>query len=371
MQWKRLIAQQRIKEMMSSAFDHGTMGHAYLFCGDTGTGTFAAALELSMALLCAGETEPPCYRCASCRKVLSFSHPDFHVVMPLSLRKEHKAADGTVSEAGWNELAARVRERIEDPYLIPEFSTQPSIPVDWVRETTHAIRRGALEGGRNITVIDGIDSMKKESANAMLKTLEEPPPGTLLLLCTSRPHAVLPTILSRCQMVRFAALPPDVIRSELVSRYSVEEDDPRIDSVVHTGSLGRAWSMLRSSDSDGWKDAREFWDLITAGDWMPLFEKIDEFSEYGDYSRYENLFVQLLYGIRNAFFTKIRGSENYIMGDHRLSVPARETASSDSAEVCMRECETAISRIRARGNSGLVLINFAFSVMEWYHGKKQ
>jgi hypothetical protein len=106
-------------------------------------------------------------------------------------------------------------------------------------------------------------------------------------------------------------------------------------------------------------------------EWLPLFEKIDQLAAGGDYSRYENLFVQLLHGIRNAFFTKIKGSENYIMGDHQLPVSPHEIASPSSVEALMKECEIAIRRIRAHANTALVMGNFAFSVMEYYHGKKQ
>ncbi|MBN1578586.1 MAG: hypothetical protein JW913_18630 [Chitinispirillaceae bacterium] len=371
LQWKRLIGQERIKEVFSSVFLNNTIGHAYLLCGDAGTGTFAAALEFSMALLCGHEAARPCYSCGNCRRVRSYSHPDFHVVMPLALQKEHKSTDGKITEAGWEEFAARVRERIEDPYLMPEFSTLPTIPVDWIREITHSVRRGAVEKGKNIVILDGIDVMQQESANTMLKTLEEPPPDTLLLLCTDRPHAVLPTIVSRCQLLRFAALPPDTIRAELVSRCSLSPDDARLDAVVHVGSLGRAQSLLQHVDTSALRDALEFWRLIIGEDRLALFNKIDELSASADYGRHENLFMQLMYGIRNAFFTKIDGTENYIIGDSSLSGTLTQVTTPHAADLLAHYCETAIGRIRARANIALVLNNFALSVMEFYNEQKQ
>ena len=371
LQWNRLIGQERIKEVFSSAFAHGTLGHAYLLCGETGAGTFAAALELSTALLCTSESGRPCLSCSACKKVRSYAHPDFHVVMPLALHKEHKGSDGKITEAGWEEFALRVRQRIEDPYLVPEFATHPSIPVDWVREVTHAIRRGAIEKGKNIVILDGIDLMQQESANALLKTLEEPPADTLLLLCTDRPHAVLPTIISRCQLLRFAALTPAAIRSELIARFSLQPEDPRLDNVVHTGSLGRARVLFEHIETSDLRNAREFWHLITNQDWLAICTMIETISDLGDYSRYENLFMQLLYGIRNAFFTNIEGTENYIMGDSSLSGTLAAVATPHVAEMLARHCETAISRIRARANIALVLTSFALSVMEYFNEQKQ
>jgi len=284
--------------------------------------------------------------------------------MPLALKKEHKGSDNKITEAGWEEFAVRVRERMEDPYLVPEFPTLPTIPVDWVREVTHAIRRGAVEKGKNIVIIDGVDIMLQESANAMLKTLEEPPPDTLLLLCTERPHVVLPTIASRCQLLRFAGLRPDTLRSELVARYGIRNDDPRLDAVQHVGSLGRARLLLQHFDIAEERDANEFWRLIVGRDRLAVFQKIDALTEAADYRSYENLFIQLLYGIRNAFFTNIEGTENYIIGDSSLTGSLPELTTLAGAELFRGYCEKAINRIKARANAALVLADFALSVME-------
>ena len=371
LQWKRLIGQEHIKEVLTSAFSRDTLGHAYLLCGDTGVGTFTAALELTMALHCAAEGARPCYTCSQCHRVLNFSHPDFHVVMPLSLQREHKGSDGKITDAGWEELSLRVRERVEDPYRVQEFSSRPAIPVEWIREITHTIRRGGIEEGKNIVIIDGIDMMQKESANAMLKTLEEPPEGTLLFLCTERPHAVLPTILSRCQILRFAALKPALIRSQLIGTLSIDDNDPRLDEVIHCGSLGKARLLLDHVDSEDRGIIAGFWRDIVTGDWLPLFERIDQLVSIGDYGRYENFFIQLMYGIRNAFLTNMEGTENYIMGDRSLASEFEGITSPQMAEALVQCCETAVGRLRSHVNSGLVLTNFALAVMECYHGKKQ
>lgn len=370
-QWKRLFGQERIKEVLSGAFANGTLGHAYLLCGDAGAGTFTAAIEMAMALLCNNDKTCPCYECSGCRKVMSFSHPDFHIVMPLALQKEYKGSDGKITEAGWEELARRVKERIDNPYMEPRHSTIPLIPVDWIRELTHAIRRGATEKGMNIAVIDGIETMQKESANALLKTLEEPPDGTILFLCTNRLHAVLPTIVSRCQLLRFAALSPEIIRRDLAATFSVAPDDSRLRNVEHVGSISRARQLFEETDLHSGQDAADFWKNIVEQDWNALFTRIDEFSNGWDYGRFASFFEQLLQGIRNAFFNNIGGTENYIIGDHSHCAVYTGIGSPFIAEKLTGFCESALRAVRARANGSLVLINFALAVMEFYHGKKQ
>jgi DNA polymerase-3 subunit delta' len=367
LQWKRLIGQERIKEVFSSAFSSDTLGHAYLFCGDTGVGTFAAALDIAMALHCNDNNKRPCYQCSSCKKMADFSHPDFHVIMPLALQKEHKGSDGKLTDAGWDEMVLQVKKRIVDPYCLPEFSVIPSIPVEWIREVTHAIRRGPIEKGKNIIIIDGIDTLQQESANAMLKTLEEPPADTLFLLCTSRPPAVLPTIVSRCQILRFSALSPELLRAEMVKRFSISDTDERLSEVVFTGSLSKACQLFEGADTGDAQQAVELLQLIKTRDMLALFEKIDQLSTLGDYSIYEKMFIRMMYGVRNAFFTKISDTENYIMGDSVLSDIFGTVSTPQEAEILVQYCETAISRIRSRANIALVLINFAFSVMEFFN----
>lgn len=369
--WRYLVGQERIKEVFEAAFGSNTLGHAYLFCGDSGAGTFAAALDIAMAIHCLSEHDKPCTTCVSCKKILGLNHPDFHVIMPLSLQKEHKGSDGRISDVGWDEVYAKVRQRIIDPFALQEFTALPSIPVEWIRECMHAIRRGAVQNGKNVVIIDGVETMQPESANAMLKTLEEPPAGTILILCTARLHAVLPTIISRCQLCRFSALPPDIIRTELSTKYSIAPDDARLNDVQFAGSIGKARQLLADTTTDEGATVKELLRLITLRETIPLFETIDQLSIAGDYGLYERMFIRIMYGVRNAFFTNLGDAGNYIMGDNALTDIFGMIATPQAAEQVVALCETAIRRLRARANSSLVLAQFAFSVMEFFNEQKQ
>lgn len=313
--WNKLIAQERIRSVFDSAFESGTLGHAYLLCGDAGSGKFAAAFDLAQALLCTSETRKPCGECASCKKVSRYSHSDFHVIMPVCLEKEHKNSDGKLSEAGWQLLSETVNKRIEDPYALRTFSSIPSIPVEWVKEVTHAIMRGPLEGTRNVVIMDSVDLMSTEAANAMLKTLEEPPAGTMMILCTTRIHAVLPTIISRCQILRFGWLTPQTIRSSLAQRFNVAEQDPKITSCTGFGSLGEAVAQFQNPASELLDDVLKFWTSCIEQDWPTLTGIIDTFSMLDDYGSYEKIFLLIMQGIRSSFFRTLDGAENYIMND--------------------------------------------------------
>jgi hypothetical protein len=160
--WKHLVAAARVKEMLSSAFSSGSLGHAYLFCGDEGVGKFAAALDMALALVCTGKATVPCLSCPACRKVLHNSHPDVHIILPVSLEKEHKSSDGTLNKTGWDFLSSTVVSKIVSPYPPLGYTGVPAIPVEWIKEVNHAILRGSVSGDRTVAIICGIDLMNKE-----------------------------------------------------------------------------------------------------------------------------------------------------------------------------------------------------------------
>ena len=231
--------------------------------------------------------------------------------------------------------------------------------------------RGALESHRNIAILDGIDFMQKESANAMLKTLEEPPSGALMLLLTERVHAVLPTIVSRCQMLRFSYVPPEQIRSHLVSRFQISNDDKRLDDVVNTGSLGQSLFLWDNPVREITAEVVEFWKMCAGQDWMAAAAMIDRLSEHDNTSVYENFFVEMVHLVRNAFFRKIGGTENYIMGDRSLELDIGRISTPDQVEEIVKLCEKSIGHLKAHAGISLILVNFAINIMEILNGKEQ
>jgi DNA polymerase III delta' subunit len=369
--WKQLAGQERIKDVLGAAYEHNTLGHAYLFCGESGTGKFAAALELGMALLCKSELAHPCYECEACRKVMHYTHPDFHVILPVSLQKEHKSDSSKLTDDGWKYISEAIGARIANPYFPREFSTIPSIPVEWMRELNHAVLRGALEGGKNVAILDGVDTMNKESANSMLKTLEEPPEGTIMILLTNRINSVLPTLVSRCQILRFSTLSPDVIRREISARYGIDPSDPKVEAVLYTGSLGKSIFLYENPSEEISRVALEFWNFCAANDWDAIAARIDNLSEIDDYSTFEKFFTHMMHFIRNAFYNKLKGTENYIIGKGAEEFDLKGISDPVKIEELVQTCQNAIGWIQSRAQISLVLVQFAISVMETINGKKQ
>jgi DNA polymerase III delta' subunit len=399
--WKYLVAQDRVREILGELFSSGTLGHAYMFCGEEGVGKFAAALDMAMALLCTGGASVPCHECASCKKVLHNNHPDLHIVLPLPFRDEHRTIDGNgkeiLSQKGWEFISASVFRKIKVPYLPLSFGKEdgeekddsgkkisfkiPTIPVDWIRKLNHEIVRGPIAGERSVVIFHDIDIMKDSSANAFLKTLEEPPANTFMFLTTSMPASVLPTIASRCQTVRFGHVPPQQIKDELVKAFGSAVNDQEIaDAVFYSmGSLGRALIQMQTEQSaEGIKtlqetaeDVKQFWNLCCSGDWLAVTHALDSLVKERNFAVHEQFLSYMLYLIRNTFLHKTGRSENYFDPGNVLADPSGIFSDPSRTSVITKACDEALSSVRRYGNVGIIFVNLIMTVMETLNVEKQ
>src|SRR5262245_33823690 len=178
MPW-RVRGHDALIEGFRRVVQRGRLAHAYLFAGPSGVGKRLFAGELARALLCEKPNGAldPCGTCPSCVQVDAGTHPDFY------------------------------------PAARPEGAHE--FPIDLMRSLCASFSLKSARGRGTVIVIDDADDLNEESANCFLKTLEEPPPRSVLILIGSSPQRQLPTIVSRCQVVRFAPLPAGLVRDLL------------------------------------------------------------------------------------------------------------------------------------------------------------
>ena len=228
MPFSEVIAQDRAVGALRAALRRGALHHAYLFGGPAGTGKARAARSLAQAANCEGAVEgpggfrdEPCGVCRPCRKIEADNHPDV-----LWLAEER-----VMARAGrWEPKAGR--------------SPSKDIVVDQVRDQVdHRLSLKRFEGRRRFVVIDPADAMNPQAQNALLKTLEEPPEDTTLVLVASSPDALLPTIRSRCLRIPFGPIPDE----QVVTRLEAQGRSPaeaRLAAALAGGSMGRALALV-------------------------------------------------------------------------------------------------------------------------------
>lgn len=217
--WSQFRGHAEQREMFRRAVQRGRLSQSYLFVGPDGVGKQQFARRLAQSLLCqeGGAVLEACGECSGCRPYLAGNHPDFLYVGRPEGKRELQI-----------ELIAGPKERRGQEGLCHDLSLRP------------------LAGSRKVAIINDADTMNDESANAFLKTLEEPPERAILLLIASNLDAVMPTIRSRCQLVRFAPLSITDIEALLLEQDLVQSpDEARFAARLSEGSLTIARQLLQ------------------------------------------------------------------------------------------------------------------------------
>lgn len=236
-----LTGNERIKEVLRRMIAARRVPGALLFAGEEGVGKKLFALEVAKALNCrtpAG-TEA-CDACPSCQRIIKFTLPD------ADDRDAHK-------KMIWS---AHPDVGMARPY-------KRAILVDAMRDLEREANFRPYEGHARIFLIEDAEKLNEASSNAILKTLEEPPATTYLMLLTARPASLLPTIRSRCQLIRFAPLAPADIEAYLLqdSKRQLSAADARLLAHAARGSIGRALA----TNPDDYRARREaMLDVLTA-----------------------------------------------------------------------------------------------------------
>jgi DNA polymerase-3 subunit delta' len=221
-----LIGNARVREALGRAVEHDRLPHALLFVGPAGVGKRAFAVELARALLCDRPSgAESCDRCPSCLRVAAGEHLDVRVFEP----------EGTfVKIAQMRELA---REAFQTPF----------------------------EGRRRILIVDDAHCLREEAANAILKTLEEPPPTTLIVLVTDQPYSMLATIRSRCRTLHFSPVDTDDLEKYLAANFKRPAEDTKLLARVAAGRVGRALATDLSVYRDRRKEMLALLEVLASG----------------------------------------------------------------------------------------------------------
>lgn len=213
---------------------HNRLSHSYLFAGPPGVGKHATAMVFAQALLCEGGFPRPCRKCRHCRLFLARSHPNMVILIP------HPR---TAKES---DLASVLESFYTQPYEIRRPWAAPALSIESVRALRRDLALTSAGGQNRVAVISDAHTMTAEAANALLKTLEEPPAHSYFILISDSPDQLLPTILSRCQIVRFSGVPEEQVERALQEKLHIDEPLLRrqIARLAH-GNIARAFQLAR------------------------------------------------------------------------------------------------------------------------------
>ncbi len=207
-----IIGQQQIKDHLQNALRTGNISHAYILCGERGSGKEFVARVFSMALTCERGGDEPCQECHSCKQALSGNQPDI-------LWVTHEKPNSIGVED--------IRSQINGDILIRPYQSP------W-----------------KVYIIRDAEWMTLRAQNALLKTLEEPPAYGVILILTSNLEALLPTVVSRCVTLTFQPVPDNLMREYLMDTLKVPDYKADICVSFARGNIGRAKRLATSEDFD-------------------------------------------------------------------------------------------------------------------------
>lgn len=230
MSFETIIGQPRVKSLLTRMLISRRLPHALLFHGPEGVGKAAMALELAKALFCQ-QDDLYCNRCSDCRRVAQLSHPDLMVIFPAP--KQPKV----------EELQMVRQSLAQQPYHRYQPWANPFILIEMIRELKKAVALTSYENKGRVIIILDCHRMTVEAANSLLKVLEEPLGKTTLILVSSQLNLLLPTIVSRCQQVRFDPLTWEVIETALIEREQLSPERARLYARMCFGNYRRALEL--------------------------------------------------------------------------------------------------------------------------------
>jgi DNA polymerase III subunit delta' len=337
MSWHGIDGHDDVVERFRRAIARRRLASSFLFAGPAGIGKRAFALKLAQAMLCQTRPEEamdPCEACPSCAQVLAGTHPDLDMVA----KPEDKAFIPLALFIGDDEH--RRREGL-----------------------CHNIGLKPYQGRRKIALIDDADYLNAEGANALLKTLEEPPPRSVLILIGTAASKQLPTIRSRCQLVRFQPLATDVVGQLLLSKGLVADPaEARRLAQYSEGSIQRAMEL---ADGELWTFRDMLFEHLSAPmlDSVRLAQTVGKFvDEAGKEAPLRRARFRQVVGFAAGFYRELLRAQcgRTLSDDRELTARVRravDSGSNDSEATSARldRCLDAAAQIDRNANQATLV----------------
>ncbi len=374
MPFKDIIDQEIAKKILQGAIREKRIAHAYLFTGPPGVGKWFTAIETAKVVNCPKGGDTSCDDCPSCRKISRLIHPDLTLIFPLPPISASKKGKKEKEEEEQGNRNRFIREKLANPYKIVKFEKPGSISIEEVRNAQRNLLYTPVEGKIKVLVVQDPEKMSREAENGFLKTLEEPPKDSLLIFLSSEPEKLLPTIVSRCQRVRFKRISEELIAKKLEKDFDIPEKKALHYARLSEGSLGLALSLAEGEKDELRLKGLEFLKVIDKKDRFELVDFINQFLQ--DYERESalELLAALLSLLRDIYvIIEVRKDEKLLNPDLKAEIEgfAQGLRSSYGVQEAIESVEKFRSDLLRNVNLKLALCNLGFELRNSLSGLKR
>jgi DNA polymerase III subunit delta' len=372
--FRNIIGLDETKKMLANAVDNNHMAHAQLFFGQEGSANLALALAYIAYLFCENKQNgDACGECSSCRKTSKMIHPDVNYIFPVINKKEANSDEEGTKKALSSSFIKEFRQMvIENPYsnlknwmeTIEAENKQPLIPVEESRNIVKTVSMQAFEGGYKVLLIWYPELMNLTAANALLKILEEPPAQTLFLLVSNAPDKLLPTILSRTQLLKVRSFTNEEISEYLVKNNNCEPEQANDLALIADGNLNEAFKVYNVTESSFQQFFRDWMRMCYKFNLVELIKMANTFHQLGREAQ-KNLIQYGITALRNSFVYGM-GAENLVKADSANMEFIRgfsKAVNSKNIDGLFSNLNTAYYHIERNGNPKLVFLDTSIQLV--------
>ena len=366
MQFKEVIGQQNINKRLIRSVKDERISHAQLFFGPHGIGKLPLAIAYAQYISCENKgEEDSCGTCPSCIKYSKLAHPDLHFVFPVVNVKQ--GTSKTVSDhyiQEWRETITANAYITENQWyeVMGAENKQGFISRNESSEVLRKLSLKAYESDYKVLIIWLAEKMNPPAANSLLKLIEEPPPKTVFLLVSENTDQIIPTILSRTQMIRVGPLEADSIKEGLSEKFP-QREEMILDVIKRAnGDYSTALQLMEMDEQDN-ENFDEFVFLMRKCYGREIIE-IQKWTEKMATWGRERLKLFLTYSlrmIRENFMLNLKQEELSYLTKKEAAFSQRFSSFIHSGNVfkMAEEFELAIEHIEANGYAKLVLLDLA------------
>jgi len=374
MSFKDIVNQDIAKKILQGAIKEKRIAHAYLFTGPAGVGKWLTAIELAKAVNCPRAEYDSCEDCPSCKKINRLTHPDLTLIFPLPPVSSSKKGKKEKEEEEQKNRNKFIEEKLADPYKIVRYEKPGSISIDEVRNAQRSLQYTPVEGKVKVLIVQDPEKMSIEAENGFLKTLEEPPKNSLLIFLSSEPEKLLPTIISRCQRIRFKRISDELITKRLVKDFDIPEKKALHYARLSEGSLGLSISLAEGEKEEVRLKGVEFLNIINKMDRFELVSFVNQLLQEYERESVLELLASLLGLLRDIYVVlEVKKGEKLLNPDLKTEIEKLADNFKDSELV--QEAIGSVEKIRddllRHVNLKLALMNLGFELRNSLSGLKR
>lgn len=377
MQFSDVIGQKGIKEQLANLVQQNRLSHALLFLGNEGSGALPMAMAFAQYVVCEkgtkkvdagpslfGEPEPidignttptdSCGTCPACLKAQKLIHPDIHFSYPVVPKKSGDKPVSADYIGEWREFVSQFPYGNVYDWLqfISAENKQGNITANECNEIIKTLSLKSFESEYKILIMWMPEFLGKEG-NKLLKLVEEPPANTLFIFVAENEEAVLPTILSRTQLVKIPKLPAIDIEASLELRAGAKPEMARQIAAISEGNYREALQLLQHSESDWLQLVREWLNITVKQNYPVQLKWIEEVAKLGREKQKQFLkyFIHLL---ENALRSSILNTPQGMGAEAEFSERLNKICSTHQIEAIIEELNKASYYIERNANAKIL-----------------